>query len=472
VTRLRGIGQIARENVRLPEWELWTHTTPWGIAWILVCELAVVAWALAAGLAAGWPTVPAWLLFTALAGAATLHIAFTRPAEERRRAAHLAGEHIDHTGIWTLAAALVLPAHLLTLLVLGIRANRYAIARKPPVRVLFGTAGILASALATQAISAATPVHGLLTGSYVPGSPALVVAAAGLVVAAVVAYYAVQTVILGVARWLRLGRWEWVAILGTRRQNVDLLLTMCLGLVAAWSANLAFGLLLLAVVVVAVGYTRHTQRIEALERDRTRLEVDALHDPLTGLPNRRGFDPDAQLALVTDQAQHRQSAVMMFDLDHFKAINTRLGHIAADQVLAAVAGAIRRQIRQGDLICRWGGEEIAMVLPGTGPADAAVVAERIRRVVEQLEVEVTEPSGGKKKVEKGFSISGGVAISPEDGVDLKPLQAVADVVLQQAKDNGRNQVVCTGAPPQPPDDEPGRAGAAPRTVRRREPPCR
>lgn len=430
-----------------------------------MCELAVVAWALLAGVAAGWPTASAWLLFAALAAAATLHIALTRPAEERRRAAHLAGEHIDHTGIWTLAAALVLPAHLLTLLVLGIRAHRYAIARKPPVRVLFGTAGILASALATQAVASATPVHDLLTGERMPGGPMEVVVQAGLVVAALAVYYLVQTVILGVARGLRDRRWAWVPILGTRRQNVDLLLTMCLGLVAAWSANLAFGLLLLAVVVVAVGYTLHTQRIETLERERNRLEVDALHDPLTGLPNRRGFDPDAQLALVADQAQHRPSAVMMFDLDHFKAINTRLGHIAADQVLAAVASAIRRQIRQGDLICRWGGEEIAMVLPGTGQADAAVVAERIRTVVEQLEVEVTEPSGGKKKVEKGFSISGGVAISPMDGVDLKPLQAIADVALQEAKDNGRNRVVCTRVRPTPPGGAPSRADASPRTGR-------
>ncbi|WP_424183935.1 GGDEF domain-containing protein [Actinokineospora sp. G85] len=408
--------------------------------------MGALTWAVLGSVAEGAPDSLSLRLFALLIGFAILHMEATRPAEERRRAAHLGGEHIDHTGVWTCAGAFVLPISLVVALVVAIRLRRYFIARKPPGRYLFTTCAILMSVLATQALATATPVHAWIRGVPVP--PDKVIAAGAAVLAAFAAYYAGQTVVIGVARGLR-GNWEWVSILGDRKENLDLVITLCMGLIAAWASGVAYGLLLFALTGVVIGYTRHTQRIEQLEQERDRLEVDALHDPLTGLANQRGFNPAAALALVADQARRRPTAVMMFDLDRFKQVNSRLGHLGANEVLKALAVILRANVRRDDLVCRWGGEEFTVLLPSTSRVDAWAIAERIRATVEEMRVELTRAAGGRTEQVGGFTISGGIALSPDHGTDLASLQEQADQALAEAKDNGRNQVRITPAFPLP-----------------------
>jgi diguanylate cyclase (GGDEF)-like protein len=376
-------------------------------------------------------------MFTALAVATGIHMALTYPAEERRRAAHLSTEHIDHTGIWTTAAALVLPVHLMTVLVVGIRVQRYLIARKPPVRVLFGTAGILASALATQAIIHSTNVHLWIIDQVRVGDLAQ---QAGWILVALAAYYLVQTAVLGVARGLRDRTWSWVATVGGRKENVDFVVTLCLGLLAAVASGVAGGLLLLTVSATAIVWTRSAQRIEALEYERDQLQVDALHDPLTGLANQRGFNSAAALALVADQARDRSTSVIMFDIDRFKQTNSILGHLGANEVLKGLADVLRSHLRRDDLVCRWGGEEFSVLLPSTGLPEANAIAERIRATVETMTVEITKAAGGRTELVSGFTISGGVSVAPDHGGDLTTLQLHADRALELAKVGGRNQV--------------------------------
>ncbi|WP_084467576.1 GGDEF domain-containing protein [Actinokineospora inagensis] len=438
---------------RIRGFDLLAHTTPGGFLWIVAAEVTIFAWAVAGVVTAGLPDALSLRLFALLTAFAILHMEATRPAEERRRAAHLSGEHIDHTGVWTCAGALVLPAPLVVALVLVIRLRRYFIARKPPGRYLFTTAAITSSALAAQALATATPVHDWVRGA--PVEPNQVLSATFAVAAAFTVYYAAQTVVIGVARGLR-GDWSWVSILGNRKENADLAITLCLGLIAAWAAGVAYGLLLAALSVVVVGYTRHTQRIEQLELERDRLEVDALHDPLTGLANQRSFNPAAALALVADQARRRPTAVMMFDLDRFKQVNSRLGHLGANEVLKALAAVLRTSVRRDDLVCRWGGEEFSVLLPSTSRADAWVIAERIRTAVAAMNVELTKAAGGRTELVGNFTISGGIALSPEHGTDLVTLQDFADQALAEAKDSGRNQVRVTPSVPLPgPRTHPG-----------------
>ncbi|MDQ3406330.1 MAG: GGDEF domain-containing protein [Actinomycetota bacterium] len=417
-----------------------------GLIWILGCEIGIFGWALYGGIAEGIPDGTSVRLFGLLTGFAILHMEATRPAEERRRAAHLAGEHIDHTGVWTCAGAFILPVPLVVAMVLIIRLRRYFIARKPPGRYLFTTFAIMSSVLATQALACATPVHSYVRGATVPPNEVLGLTVA--VVLAFIAYYATQTIVIGIARGLR-GDWSWTSILGNRKENADLAITLCLGLIAAWAAGVGYGLLLAALAIVVVGYTRHTQRIEQLEVERDRLEVDALHDPLTGLANQRGFNPAASLVLVADQARSRPTAVMMFDLDRFKQVNSRLGHLGANEVLKALAVVLRANTRHDDLVCRWGGEEFSIMLPSTTRADAWAIAERIRTAVATMTVELTKAAGGRTELVGDFTISGGVALSPEHGLDLSTLQEHADQALARAKDSGRNQVVVTPAMPVP-----------------------
>ncbi|TCP56490.1 diguanylate cyclase (GGDEF)-like protein [Tamaricihabitans halophyticus] len=441
--------QPAPARGSLSEMDLFAHTTPLGVTWILLCEVLVLGWAGFATWTSAAPISKDWLMFGLLAASALIHMTLTKPAEERRRAAHLRREHIAHTSVWNFTGALILPVPLLLALVLIIRSSQYMIARKPLGRYLFTTSAITASVLATYTVADVTPVHDWFAGTRaVPTNINEVVTGLLAITAAAAAYYVAQTLIIGVARVFR-ENWAIVPILGSREENFDLAITISLGLVAAGASNQAFGLTLLVVSLILVTYTRLTQRVEQLETERNQLKVDALHDALTGLPNRRSFNPAAELALVTDAARKQPSALLMFDLDRFKQWNTDLGHIGADQVLTAVTRTLREHTRDGDLLCRWGGEEIAVLLPNTDASNALAVAERFRVAIESMTVTVTKPMGGRPVTLNqdipGCTISGGIAISTEHGTELLPLQEAADLALQQAKDGGRNQV-CLATP--------------------------
>ncbi|MFB3800962.1 diguanylate cyclase [Pseudomonas sp. K1(2024)] len=157
-----------------------------------------------------------------------------------------------------------------------------------------------------------------------------------------------------------------------------------------------------------------------------RLNQDAQTDPLTGLGNRRRLD----FTLSLLQADERPFCAIVLDIDHFKRVNDQHGHDVGDQVLRALAGLMRTCCREGDVLCRTGGEEFLMLLPDASLEVAAVVAERLRLVVQDTPI---EPVGA-------VTISLGVA-RWSGGVD-DPAQALshADRALYLAKHSGRNRV--------------------------------
>ncbi|OLT08804.1 hypothetical protein BJF90_11630 [Pseudonocardia sp. CNS-004] len=138
--------------------------------------------------------------------------------------------------------------------------------------------------------------------------------------------------------------------------------------------------------------------------------------------------------------------MLVLDLDRFKAVNDTHGHLAGDRVLAAVAGALRAEVRDRDLVGRFGGEEFVVLL--AGPVAAAVeleaVAERIRSRVAGLRVEIPTPDGPLSVA--GLTVSIGVAVAPAEGADLRTLLQIADTALYAAKRAGRN-IVRVGTPP-------------------------
>lgn len=158
-----------------------------------------------------------------------------------------------------------------------------------------------------------------------------------------------------------------------------------------------------------------------------RLNQDAQTDPLTGLVNRRGLE--FNLALL--EAEGRSFAAIVLDVDHFKRINDGHGHDVGDQVLRQLAELMRRCCREGDLLCRTGGEEFLMLLPGASLPVAMGVAERLRLTVQATAI---EPVGG-------ITISLGVAHWVA-GPEREPSQALnqADRALYRAKQSGRNRV--------------------------------
>ncbi len=180
-----------------------------------------------------------------------------------------------------------------------------------------------------------------------------------------------------------------------------------------------------------------TMRINDLEGQREEFRRDALTDRLTGLPNRASFD-DILAAAVQDRISRRTVSgalgVAMIDIDHFKKFNDTYGHRAGDRVLAAVGQVLASATRKGDTIARYGGEEFVLVLPIVDSADGlAAAAERIRRVISELEID----SGGLVLTVTASvgAVASSAIVSPEAA---GALVEAADRLLYQAKNGGRN----------------------------------
>ena len=167
----------------------------------------------------------------------------------------------------------------------------------------------------------------------------------------------------------------------------------------------------------------------------TEMERLARVDSLTGLWNRRFFLERAEEELVRLHRYQRPMSLLMMDLDHFKRVNDTWGHHIGDQVLAAVGGAIRENLRQVDLAGRYGGEELVVLLPETEYPEAQVVAERLRSAVAALRIPVGETV-------LTVTISCGMtSLRGDERLTLGQAMDQADQALYRAKRGGRNRTV-------------------------------
>jgi two-component system cell cycle response regulator len=201
--------------------------------------------------------------------------------------------------------------------------------------------------------------------------------------------------------------------------------------------------------------TRPVDRNELLARVRTQLRQKryadslrekvqqsielALFDPLTGLNNRRFMEN--HLTTMLDNARVRRAplTLMILDIDHFKRVNDTYGHDCGDEVLKSFADRLRGIVRGGDLLCRLGGEEFVIVMPGVNVHAAARIAERARLAIQQEQF-VIDPTGRMIPV----TVSIGLAERGENG-DASSLYRRADRALYRAKAEGRNRVSADAA---------------------------
>jgi diguanylate cyclase (GGDEF)-like protein len=156
-------------------------------------------------------------------------------------------------------------------------------------------------------------------------------------------------------------------------------------------------------------------------------------DGLTGLFNRRFFDETLEGEINRAIRYDGSFSLIFFDLDNFKNLNDTRGHQAGDLTLKRVAEILILEKRTEDIACRYGGEELVLILPETEKINALVIAERIRQSVEELKMEFEGQSFG-------VTLSGGVSSYPADAQDTKSLIHAADVALYQAKESGRNRI--------------------------------
>jgi diguanylate cyclase (GGDEF)-like protein len=181
---------------------------------------------------------------------------------------------------------------------------------------------------------------------------------------------------------------------------------------------------------------RDISRQKALERQ---LRHQALHDPLTGLPNRTLFNDRLTKALERTSRSGEAVAVMFLDLDDFKSINDSLGHSIGDELLVSVAERLGECLRPSDTVSRMGGDEFTILLDAVdGKVEASQIAQRI---VDRFHSPVTISDGGMER-EVSVTISVGVVLEAPGGVDsgatAEELLKRADVALYRAKDSGRD----------------------------------
>jgi diguanylate cyclase (GGDEF)-like protein len=190
---------------------------------------------------------------------------------------------------------------------------------------------------------------------------------------------------------------------------------------------ITFGTLLFTVILAFLQLNMTKERTELKHK------INSLVDPLSGVANRRAFLDGASLLLGRHEPADEPLAMLLFDLDHFKQINDRLGHATGDTVLQVFAATASATLGADVLFARIGGEEFASCLPVGDMDEAYAIAERVRRnfaaAAARFGVDELLPS-----------VSIGITLGREPGMTVGALQSIADRALYRAKENGRNRV--------------------------------
>ncbi len=191
--------------------------------------------------------------------------------------------------------------------------------------------------------------------------------------------------------------------------------------------------------VATMDYFLHYKRIILDARmialkDLNEILVVANRDSLTGLYNHRAFYERLEEESERARAGGRKLSLLMIDIDHFKTYNDTLGHLQGDLVLREVAYLIRNSIRPGDIACRYGGDEFAVLCPGADKTAAREVGERLRTAVELKKLCADGAPG------RPVTLSAGVATFPDDADQFRGLVELADGALYVSKKRGRNRV--------------------------------
>jgi diguanylate cyclase (GGDEF)-like protein len=410
-------------------WPLWELPQRLAVS-VLVVEAATVGLVVAATARMPLPHTLQLMHAALLAGLGLLHTEIAIGVERLRRRV-MVGNHANLSSVWTFAGALVLPPVCAAAVAVVVHLHVWARTGRPRVplyRSVYSAATIVLACLGAAAVVALLG-HGPepLEGAGVPG-----------ITLALLVYTTINTGLVAGAIAMSAPQPDLARVLGGWDDNLLEFATLSLGALTAVALVINPWLVLLALPPLVVLHRAVLVR---------HLEEAASIDGKTGLLNAVAWHEQAERLLARSSPADGPRGVLVLDLDHFKAVNDTHGHLAGDQVLAAVAGAVRAEVRERDLVGRFGGEEFVVLLAGPAGGDAVeleAVAERIRRRVADLRVEIPTPDGPLTVA--GFTVSIGVAVAPAEGSDLRTLLQIADTALYAAKRAGRN-VVRVGTPP-------------------------
>ena len=190
--------------------------------------------------------------------------------------------------------------------------------------------------------------------------------------------------------------------------------------------NNTLGLIIISGIIILLLYILIQYHIWV----KIKFEEMAMHDKLTSLYNRHMFLEIFRQTLTRMKRSSDNSVIIMADIDHFKKLNDNFGHNTGDAVLKDVAGIIKNSIRESDILCRWGGEEFIILLPGTTLANGRNIAEKIRANIEKTDFSISSD----------VTCSFGVAEFSDRESEIKEIIEKADKMLYKSKNNGRNRV--------------------------------
>jgi diguanylate cyclase (GGDEF)-like protein len=417
----RGLGRLLRRQL---EWPLLAQP-PRLVAYlaaVLACDLAMIGWELARTS----PRVAELLLFAALLGCGAICI------EATRRLGMPAGVSRDLLSAWWLPIALLLPPvyALIAPIPLGVllqlRVRRSAIYRRAfsaaalglaggAASIVFGHFGLRSGALRDLAAWFAYP--GPEKWFTRPGTVLIAVGCAGL-------FSVLNATLVAIAAHASEPAIRWRDVLWDSERLILDVTEVCVGVMVTIACALSPLLLFVTLppVILLQRSLLHQQ-----------LRAAARTDAKTGLLNAEAWQREADTEVTRVVRTRGSLALLLADIDHFKRVNDTHGHLVGDQVLAALADAFRQQVRDSDVVGRFGGEEFVVLLPGADAAEAAKVAERLR---EQVSATPTITDSAEIRV----TVSIGAAVLGQHGDDVPGLLASADLALYRAKEAGRNQV--------------------------------
>jgi diguanylate cyclase (GGDEF)-like protein len=329
----------------------------------------------------------------------------------------------DLTSVWALAAAVALPGGLAVLALACILTYTWLRQQRPAGESLYGTlfntadtfASCLSAGIVARSINLAWPNS--------PWALAMTLA----VLAALVTYGVVNRILVTGA--LISAGLHGRALIGTKNENLVEFATLCLGGMVAVAVVAAPWLALL--VIAPLGALQRSVLVH-------QFEEAATTDSKTGLLNAIAWEHVAEREISRSTRNGTTAAVLIVDIDRFKLVNDKFGHLAGDKVLRAVGHCLTSELREYDTVGRFGGEEFVAVLPEADDMDSLIAAERLRSRVNSLDLQALLGEAGEPHE---MSVSVGVAVFPTHGTELAELLREADAALYRAKGAGRNRVM-------------------------------